>query len=70
MRSGGNVWMRPASDVPLTARRSNSISAGSTEAPGRLRADHQIDATDPAEAFGPRSEIHRIAWQRVIEVLV
>jgi hypothetical protein len=44
-----------------TARRSNSISAGSTETPGRLRADHQIDATDPAEAFGPRSEIHRIA---------
>src|ERR1700730_59988 len=36
----------------------------------RLLADHQIDAVDLAEAFQPRGEVHRIAEQRVIEVLL
>jgi len=58
--------MQRASDLPLTATISNSTSA---EAP-RHPAGHQIDAIDFAEAFQPRSEIHRIAEQRVIEVLV
>src|SRR6202035_6062452 len=40
------------------------------ETRGRLLADHQIDAINLAQAFQPGSEIHRIAEQRVIEMLL
>ena len=40
------------------------------EALSRLFADHQIDAVDLAEAFQPRGEVHRIAEQRVVEMLL
>ena len=40
------------------------------ETRSRLLADHQIDAINFAQAFQPGSKIHRIAEQRVIEMLL